>query len=159
MIPCQRALFDLPREIAYLNCAYMSPILKRAATVGAEAIARKCRPWTITAADFFTDSERVSFHWPLPAYLALLPAAAMLLASWPPALQRATWATAGVGLVVALALLLGISSNSLREFGVGSKHYPRNFAGWEPLAAAVREELAAMPPGTRLLVEDFKVGA
>jgi selenocysteine lyase/cysteine desulfurase len=58
MIPCQRHLFDLPGDIAYLNCAYMSPLLKRAAAVGAEAIARKCRPWTITAADFFADSER-----------------------------------------------------------------------------------------------------
>ena len=58
MIPCQRHLFDLPADIAYLNCAYMSPILKRAALVGAEAIARKCRPWTILAQNFFTDSER-----------------------------------------------------------------------------------------------------
>jgi selenocysteine lyase/cysteine desulfurase len=58
MIPCQRHLFDLPADVAYLNCAYMSPLLKRAAAAGAEAIARKCRPWTITADDFFADSER-----------------------------------------------------------------------------------------------------
>ena len=57
-IPCQRHLFDLPDDVAYLNCAYMSPLLKRAAEVGAEAIARKCRPWRIRADDFFTDSER-----------------------------------------------------------------------------------------------------
>ena len=41
LIPCQRHLFDLPDDVAYLNCAYMSPLLKRAAEVGAEAIARK----------------------------------------------------------------------------------------------------------------------
>ena len=57
-IPCQRHLFDLPDEVAYLNCAYMSPLLKRAVAVGAAALARKSRPWTIGAADFFTDSER-----------------------------------------------------------------------------------------------------
>jgi selenocysteine lyase/cysteine desulfurase len=57
-IPCQRHLFDLPDEVAYLNCAYMSPILKRAAEVGAEAIGRKLQPWRIHAEDFFTGSER-----------------------------------------------------------------------------------------------------
>ncbi|MEM7025953.1 MAG: hypothetical protein AAF637_25735 [Pseudomonadota bacterium] len=58
MIPCQRDLFDLPDEVAYLNCAYMSPLLKHAAAIGAEAIRRKCRPWTIRAEHFFDDSER-----------------------------------------------------------------------------------------------------
>jgi selenocysteine lyase/cysteine desulfurase len=58
MIPCQRDLFDMPGDVAYLNCAYMSPLLKRAVALGAEAIARKARPWTISAEDFFTDSER-----------------------------------------------------------------------------------------------------
>jgi selenocysteine lyase/cysteine desulfurase len=58
VIPCQRHLFDLPDEVAYLNCAYMSPLLKRAAAAGAEAVARKCRPWTISSDDFFADSER-----------------------------------------------------------------------------------------------------
>jgi selenocysteine lyase/cysteine desulfurase len=58
MIPCQRALFDLPDDVAYLNCAYMSPLLKRAAAAGAEALARKCQPWTISPDDFFADSER-----------------------------------------------------------------------------------------------------
>jgi len=33
-------------------------LLKRAVEVGAAALARKSRPWTISAADFFTDSER-----------------------------------------------------------------------------------------------------
>jgi selenocysteine lyase/cysteine desulfurase len=58
MIPCQRHLFDLPTDVAYLNCAYMSPILKHAAAIGAEAIGRKCRPWTISSDDFFAESER-----------------------------------------------------------------------------------------------------
>jgi selenocysteine lyase/cysteine desulfurase len=57
-IPCQRHLFDLPDEVAYLNCAYMSPLLRRAVEAGAAAAARKARPWTISPADFFTDSER-----------------------------------------------------------------------------------------------------
>jgi hypothetical protein len=58
MIPCQRDLFDLPDDVAYLNCAYMSPLLKHAAALGAQGIARKTRPWTISPDDFFADSER-----------------------------------------------------------------------------------------------------
>jgi selenocysteine lyase/cysteine desulfurase len=58
LIPSQRHLFDLPADVAYLNCAYMSPLLKRAAEVGAEAVGRKCQPWRIRSADFFTESER-----------------------------------------------------------------------------------------------------
>ncbi|MDX1540713.1 MAG: aminotransferase, partial [Geminicoccaceae bacterium] len=58
LIPSQRHLFDLPREVAYLNCAYMSPLLKRTVEAGQRAAARKARPWEITPEDFFTDSER-----------------------------------------------------------------------------------------------------
>jgi len=58
MIACQRHLFDLPEEVAYLNCAYMSPLLLPAVEAGREAMARKARPWTITPDDFFTESER-----------------------------------------------------------------------------------------------------
>jgi len=30
-IPCQREAFRIPREIAYFNCAYLSPVLERVA--------------------------------------------------------------------------------------------------------------------------------
>ena len=108
---------------------------------------------------FFADSERVSFHWPVPAYLALLPATAMVLHGWSRPWRKAAWTLAALGLLVAMGGYLAVSVPALRQASAGSKHYPRNFAGWEPLATAVREELAAMPPGTRLLAEDFKVGA
>jgi selenocysteine lyase/cysteine desulfurase len=58
VIPCQRHLFDLPEDVAYLNCAYMSPLLKRAVEAGQQGMARKARPWTLSQADFFTESER-----------------------------------------------------------------------------------------------------
>ena len=57
-IPSQRHLFDMPQDVAYLNCAYMSPLLKRSAEIGGEGLARKLRPWAITPDDFFGDSER-----------------------------------------------------------------------------------------------------
>ncbi len=81
MIPCQRDLFDLPDDVAYLNCAYMSPLLKHAVAAGAAGIARKAHPWTISPDDFFADSERARGAvrrscWELAADdIALVPAA------------------------------------------------------------------------------------
>ena len=53
MIPCQRHLFDLPDDVAYYNCAYMSPLMKEVVAAGEAAVARKARPWTIAPPDFF----------------------------------------------------------------------------------------------------------
>jgi len=57
MISCQRHLFDIPEDIAYLNCAYMSPLMKEVVTTGQEATQRKARPWEIKAEDFFPDVD------------------------------------------------------------------------------------------------------
>ena len=54
-LPCQRHLFDIPDDVAYLNCAYMSPLLRRVTEAGQRAVARKVRPWEITPADFFSE--------------------------------------------------------------------------------------------------------
>jgi selenocysteine lyase/cysteine desulfurase len=51
MLPSQRALFDIPREICYLNAASWSPLPIATQEAGRAAVARKGRPWTI-AADF-----------------------------------------------------------------------------------------------------------
>jgi selenocysteine lyase/cysteine desulfurase len=57
MIPCQRDRFDLPENVAYLNCAYTSPLLKAAKQAGMTALQAKANPWTITPGDFFTTAE------------------------------------------------------------------------------------------------------
>jgi selenocysteine lyase/cysteine desulfurase len=54
----QRELFEILDEVAYLNCAYMSPQLRSAREVGERAVARKSRPWEITPEDFFEDAEK-----------------------------------------------------------------------------------------------------
>ncbi len=57
LIPCQRDLFDIPDNVAWLNCAQMSPTMRSVAEAGEAAIRRKEHPWTISPVDFFTDSE------------------------------------------------------------------------------------------------------
>jgi selenocysteine lyase/cysteine desulfurase len=59
LIPCQRALFDIPEGVAYFDCAKMSPLLNAAAEAGRAGLLRKARPWEIKAKHFFDESERV----------------------------------------------------------------------------------------------------
>jgi selenocysteine lyase/cysteine desulfurase len=57
MIPCQRHLFDIPDDVAYLNCAYMSPLMKPALEAGVAGLARKSHPWELTPDKFFTGAD------------------------------------------------------------------------------------------------------
>jgi selenocysteine lyase/cysteine desulfurase len=59
MIENQRHLFDIPEDITYLNCAYLSPLLRKAAKAGKSGVDRKLRPWTIVRKDFFDELEEV----------------------------------------------------------------------------------------------------
>lgn len=111
------------------------------------------------ALGFLADTERVSFHWPLPGYIALLPLLPALLARWPRWLRGATAALAGLGLLGVLGYYAVVSVPGMREQAAATRWYPANFAGWRPLADAVRTERARMPPGTRVVADNFKVGA
>ena len=57
-IPNQRHLFDIPNEVAYLNCAYMGPLMHSVVEAGDRGVRAKARPWGITPDDFFEGGER-----------------------------------------------------------------------------------------------------
>jgi len=50
-----RSLFDLPRDMAYLNAAYIGPIPKASAAAGQTAYDRRQRPWELVIQDEFFD--------------------------------------------------------------------------------------------------------
>ena len=50
MLPSQRALFDIPREICYLNAASWSPLPIATQEAGRVGVARKGKPWAIDPA-------------------------------------------------------------------------------------------------------------
>ena len=79
MLASQRALFDIPHDVCYLNAASYSPLPLATLEAGRQAVARKGRPWLIdndfaaeqyqrarTAAARLIDAE--------PADVALIPA-------------------------------------------------------------------------------------
>jgi len=53
----QRALFDIPDDVAYFNCAYMSPLSRRVVAAGEAGVRRKAQPWSISPPDFFSEAE------------------------------------------------------------------------------------------------------
>lgn len=56
---CQREKFFLQRKDAYLNCAYMSPLLKKVEKAGVRGMKKKRKPHQISSDDFFGETETV----------------------------------------------------------------------------------------------------
>ena len=108
---------------------------------------------------FVADRERVSFHWPLPGVVALLPLVPAVLAGWPRLWRWLLWASTGAGLVLVLGYYALAASPALRAETARFNFHPTNFAGWQALAQAVQARLRTLPPGTRVLAGDFKLGA
>lgn len=80
MLTCQKDLFLMPDNHHYLNCSYLSPLLKRVEKAGVEGIRGKSRPWKTTPDTFFYDSESVRslfadlIHAESPDQIAIMPA-------------------------------------------------------------------------------------
>ena len=55
MLPSQRALFDMPREICFLNAASWSPLPRKTLEAGRAAVGRKGQPWKL-AGSFANES-------------------------------------------------------------------------------------------------------
>ncbi len=55
----QSALFQLDKDITYLNGAYMSPLLTAVSKIGQQQVAAKLEPYLISGDDFFTNVQAV----------------------------------------------------------------------------------------------------
>lgn len=55
MLSSQKHKFSLPDTVTYLNCAYMSPLLKSVEAAGIESLQRKSQPFMISPDDFFSE--------------------------------------------------------------------------------------------------------
>ena len=57
-LTCQRDEFSLPRDVHYLNCAYMGPLSRVTQQAGVAGVLRKANPSTIVAADFYDETNQ-----------------------------------------------------------------------------------------------------
>lgn len=76
----QKNLFQLPDNEHYLNCSYLSPLLRSVEEAGIEGVQSKRHPWNLTPNDFFEDADRVRREFAKlinarnPQHIALMPA-------------------------------------------------------------------------------------
>ena len=118
IIPCQRALFNIPDGVTYLNCAYISPLLKGSAEAVAAGLARETRPWEIQTDDFFSGPSKAK-----ALFAELIGAGAEDIAIVP---------SASYGIATAAANLPLVSGQSVL---VLESQYPSNVYVWQRLAS------------------------
>ena len=87
ILPCQKDQFDIEDHIHYLNCAYMSPLMKKVEEAGHRAVALKARPYQIKPVDFFSHTNHLKatfaqlIHAEHPDRIALIPSASYGIAT------------------------------------------------------------------------------
>jgi len=57
IISAQRALFEIPDNITYLNCAGISPQMRSVTAAGVESLKSKVTPWSVPAQYWLTNAK------------------------------------------------------------------------------------------------------
>lgn len=108
----------MPDDHHYLNCSYLSPLLKRVEQAGIEGVRGKSRPWETTPEEFFKDSETVRalfaklIHADRPEMVAIMPAVSY-----------------GMGTVVN-----NLPKTPGKEIVIAGEQFPSNVYPWEAFA-------------------------
>jgi selenocysteine lyase/cysteine desulfurase len=128
MIPSQRHLFEIPDDIAYLNMAYLSPLMHSVREAGERGVARKVAPWDMHLNDFYDEVEVAR-----AAFARLIGADAD---------DVAIAAAASYGLQTA-AINLPVDQG--RRILILADQFPSNVYVWQELARRRNAELVTLP--------------
>jgi selenocysteine lyase/cysteine desulfurase len=79
MLPSQRALFDIPSDVAYLNAAAWSPLPRATQDAARAAVARKAQPWKLSAE--FADGQHTRARAAAAALIGADPSDVALVSS------------------------------------------------------------------------------
>ncbi len=126
----QRSKFSLAPGVTYLNCAYMSPLMKRVERAGTEGMRAKRNPAGVSSDDFFLQTEvlRKEFtrliNAPDPKRVVVIPSASYGLAN------------------AARNLPLGLGHKVV----VAQEQFPSNYYVWRRLAAESKATLHVVDP-------------
>jgi selenocysteine lyase/cysteine desulfurase len=130
-LPSQRHLFDIPDDVAFLNCAYMSPLPKASVLAGERGLWRKLNPWGIAPADFFTASEAVRAQF------------AQLINAQPDDIAFAPAVSYGMAQATA-----NISLNKTQTIVTLAEQFPSNVYPWMALAERTGAQFVTLPRPT-----------
>lgn len=118
MLENQRHLFNLPDDITYLNCSYMSPMLKSVADIGVRAIYDKDDPSSNRPESFFDNTSALRTQFaklidaPSERMCAITPSVSYALAN------------------VAKNLKAGKGDNIV----IADEQFPSNYYAWDALS-------------------------
>src|SRR5919106_6007286 len=130
MLECQKHQFSLPEGTHYLNCAYMGPLSRRVQQAGIEGIRRKAAPASISARDFFEESDVVRRRFAAligaadPERVAIQPAVSYGIAT----VARNTTCERGQNIVIA------------------GEQFPSNVYAWRRLCRSAGLDLRTVGP-------------
>ena len=128
----KRAPFDIPSDLAYLNCAYLSPLMDPVIAAGQVAVLRKQHPWQILHGDFYREVEELR-----GLFAGLIDASKDDVAIVP---------STAYGISVAAT---NIAVSAGENIVVPEAEHPSTFHRWRVLAADNGAELReAMPVGS-----------
>lgn len=118
-LPTQRELFEIPKDVAYINCAQMSPQLRTARRQGEESVAERSSPWAFDFNKAFQSVENLRGLF------------AQLIGG----------DTDGVALVPSSSYGLSVAAKNLklsegREILLVENEFPANVFVWKELARA-----------------------
>ncbi len=132
MLTCKRAQYTLPPQVTYLNCAYMSPMLKGVEKVGVTALRKKRNPTLISPEDFFNDNE-------------VLRSSYAKLISVSDSKRIAVISSVSYGMAT-VAKNLNIKKD--QHIIVASEQFPSNYYPWQTLCDETGATLKSIaPPG------------
>lgn len=130
MLTCKYAKFSLPKNITYLNCAYMAPLLKSAEKAGLRGVRLKRNPVDIHPTDFFATTKILRSEFarlinaPHADTIAIIPSVSYGLAT------------------VARNLRLAKDQHVL----VAAEQFPSNYYPWERACAEVGAQVKVVAP-------------
>jgi selenocysteine lyase/cysteine desulfurase len=128
LIANQRSLFDIPDDVAYLNCSSHSPLLRKAFEAGREAVMRKAHPWGSFREDAAAECETLR-----GLFARLIGASAGDIAIVP---------STSYGIATA-ALNLPVERG--QKIVVLQDQFPSNYHSWVGLAQDTGAELVTVP--------------
>lgn len=109
------------------------------------------------ALGFFADNERFRWHWPLSAYLPLLPVLAARLPRWRRGFVLALFAIAAGSSVLIIGYFALAAAPQQTERWLAGKRFPANFSGWREAADWLSSDAGAAPE--RIVVDNFMLAA
>lgn len=135
MLTCKHSKFTLPPRITYLNCSYVSPILKSVEKAGINALRVKRNPIKIAPEDFFSGSEILREEY-----------AKLINARDPKRIVIIPSVSYGIATVAA-----NLKIEKTQNILVAAEQFPSNVYPWQRLCAESGAELRTVSPPATLV--------